>query len=71
LDRWAENLPDRRIVECFLEWCSERRIELCVWNDDARWPRPVLGGANVLLDQYHEIDRQQLERERRVLQEEP
>lgn len=65
LDRWAANIDERRTIEAFLDWCEEQRIELAQWGD-RRWPEP-LTSRSALLDRYHEIDQQQLDKERRAL----
>jgi hypothetical protein len=69
LRSWSANLEERRTIERFLDWCEERRpsVEMCEWTEHANWPSPVPGGRGALLDAYHEIDQQQLDRERRAL----
>lgn len=69
LDKWAAALPNRRVIEDFLKWCSAKRIELCQWREDSNYPRPCSADAR-LLDEYHEIDQQRLDKERRELLEE-
>lgn len=69
LDKWAAALPDRRVIEDFLQWCSAKRIELCQWYEDSRYPWPCSADAR-LLDEYHEIDQQRLDKEQRELLEE-
>lgn len=68
LRRWSENHAERQTILNFLEWAmAEHRVELAQWEDGADWPLPYPGGAQKLLDLYHEIDQQQLDRERRGL----
>jgi hypothetical protein len=68
LDRWSAAHEERQTILRFLEWAeAEHRIELAEWTDGANWPSPYPGGAQRLLDMYHEIDQQQLDRERRAL----
>lgn len=68
LDRWAANHEERRTIQRFLDWCQEEhQVELCEWPAGANWPSAYPGGMQKLLDLYHEIDQQQLDKERREL----
>jgi len=68
LRRWSANFEERRTILRFLDWCSdEHKVELAEWLDGHNWPSRYPGGAQKLLDLYHEIDQQQLDRERRAL----
>lgn len=67
LDKWAEALPDRRKVEDFLDWLDEQRMEVAVWADGDRWPRPVTESRDSLLNRYFEIDAKRLDDQRRAL----
>jgi hypothetical protein len=65
LDLWAKQLPDRRVIEDFLGWLSERKIELAEWRSGARM-LPAKS-TNDLLNEYHGIDYWRLEAQRRAL----
>jgi hypothetical protein len=67
LDKWAANHADRMVIELFLEWCDEQRLEICAWDEDARWPRPIVESRDRLLNRYHEVDEARLEEQRRAL----
>ena len=56
LERWAARLDDRRTITEFWEWL----------NGD-NWPDEVDLDIEKALDQFHGIDRAQLDRERREL----
>lgn len=60
LERWAASLDERRGLESFIEWLREHDITIL----DAHECAPDFSD---LLDEYHEIDRGQLEVERRAL----
>ena len=55
LDRWAEKLGERRMISEFWEWLTE--------HDSNAMSVDI----EVALDNFHGIDRVQLERERREL----
>lgn len=57
LDKWAENINDRRRIADFWEWLEKRDSEARVCQLD----------IERLLDNYHSIDQKQLEQERRAL----
>lgn len=56
LDKWAATQADRRTITEFWEWL----------NGDG-WPDDVDLDIERALDKFHEIDRAQLDRERREL----
>ncbi len=65
---WAACFEERRTILRFLDWCADEiKVELCEWHPGSNWPSPFPGGAQKLLDLYHEIDQQQLDRERVAL----
>ncbi len=61
LDHWAANVHDRTVIENFLDWCDVKRLELHSYHT-GETPSPQL-----LLDEYHSIDRKRLERQRAAL----
>lgn len=66
LNQWSQNLGERTSIESFLEWLGERNIGLVDLEQGGNWTAP-LASRSALLDEYHEIDRAQLDRERRAL----
>ena len=67
LDKWSDALPSRRIVDDFLEWLSEQRMEVCEWTEDAKWPMPLAQSRDRLLNRYFDINEKKLEDQRRAL----
>lgn len=57
LDQWAANIDDRRTIEEFLDWLDDKYPEL----------ERVDMHRDKLLDEFHSIDRKQLDKERRAL----
>ena len=62
LDRWANALPDRKVIEEFWNWLEQKFNE-----QDECSPRFSDIDMRLQLDEYHDIHEGQLEAERRAL----
>ncbi len=59
LRKWAASLAERRTIESFLDWLRHNTRHNAAEAVDLH--------ISSILDEYHEIDRKQLEKERLVL----
>lgn len=67
LQKFSETHDDRRVIEDFIEWLSQHRMEIGEWRDDSDWLQVRAEKPDALLMRYFEIDPVQLDRERREL----
>lgn len=71
LEKWSDNIEERRIIADFLEWVDGNRYVVAEWYGQ-EWPKlqPISHSHHALLDEFYEVDNVQLEKERRALIEE-
>ena len=63
---WSDNLDERTSIESFFEWLDGHDLKL-IRSGGPEWETPPPKSLGEYLDEYHEIDRGQLDRERRQL----
>ena len=68
-DRWSACSREREAIESFLDWCHGKGVVLRSWSAPVyEQPGPLDIGETRLLAEFFEIDLEQLERERREIQ---
>lgn len=70
IDKWAENIDDRRVVADFLEWMDSNGYVVAEQFGLFGNVRLIAHSHHALLDEFYEVDNEQLEKERRAVIEE-
>lgn len=66
LDKFAEAVPSIQVLDEFLDWCDQQKIELATWTNRNRM-LPLTEGRTQMFARYFKIDTVKLENERRAL----
>lgn len=67
LQKWDETLTERTRIEAFFEWLEQEHGLRLIDANGPEWETPPPKSISDYLDQFHEIDRAQLDLERRTL----
>lgn len=67
IEKHADTMGQRRVLQDFIEWLGEQRLEVAAWNDRGTYMRPVTEMPDRMIDRFLGIDPVALENERREL----
>lgn len=67
LEKWSYVQPEIGVLNDFLDWCEQQKIELAVPRETGNWWAPVNCTRTTLLYRYFGIDMTKLEDERRAV----
>lgn len=70
VDKWAENIEERRVIADFLEWMNANHYVVAEFVGQFHSMRPTKHTHHALLDEFYRVDNVQLEKERRAILEE-
>jgi len=67
VDKWAENIDERRVIADFLEWMNTNHYVVAEFYGQFHSMRPTKHTHHALLDEFYGVDNEQLEKERRAI----